>query len=87
MEQLRQSYDARPAAPTILLGALGGVVIAYLLFTDRGRDLRARGERALDTWTNDLSRVNEAMRRVRQVYTEGRSVLAGVIDQTSTDRP
>ena len=88
MEQLRQSFGSnqQSAAPTMLMGAVGGVIIAYLFFTDRGRELCARAETALDTWTRDLARVSDSMRRVHQVYSEGRSALAGALDQTSLGR-
>ena len=60
-------------ASTLVLGAVAGVALGYLYFTDHGRDLRERFEPMIETWVRELNRLRESADRARAIYTEGRA--------------
>jgi hypothetical protein len=73
----RESGGLSPSA-TLALGAVTGLAVGYLFFTDHGRRLLERVEPVVDTWLRELSRLRDTADKARLVYTEGRDSLTGM---------
>ncbi len=71
---------------TLALGAVTGLALGYLFFTDHGRQFRARVEPMLDTWLRELSRLRETADKAHLAYTEGRDSLAAMTRVTHAQR-
>ena len=71
---------------TMLLGAVTGLALGYLFFTDHGRQFRERLEPTLDTWLRELNRLRETADKARLAYTEGRDSLAAMTRVTHARR-
>lgn len=69
---------------TLALGAVTGLALGYLFFTEHGRQFRERVEPMLDTWLRELSRLRDTADKARLAYTEGRDSLAAI---TRTGQP
>jgi len=69
------TFDERPL-PVLLLGAVGGAAIAYLFFTDRGRRLCEWTASTLESSSGHVSRVTDAVRKLQDVYQEGRNLTS-----------
>lgn len=63
---------------TLALGAVTGLALGYLFFTDHGRQFRQRVEPMVDTWLRELSRLRETAEKAHLAYTEGRDSLAAI---------
>jgi hypothetical protein len=63
---------------TLAIGAVAGLAVGYLFFTEHGRQFRERVEPMLDTWMRELSRLRETADKARMAYTEGRDSLAAM---------
>lgn len=74
------------AGATLLLGAVTGVAIGYLFFTDHGRQFRERIEPTLETWLAELSRLRDTAEKARMAYVEGRDSLAAMSRVTHARR-
>ena len=72
---IRNAVGLSPAS-TMAIGAVAGLALGYLYFTDDGRRLRARIEPMLDAWLGELSRVRATADKARLAYTESRDSLA-----------
>ncbi len=76
-----------------IVGAAVGIAVAYLFFTDRGRELRQNLEPTLDRLKDDFVRFQQTAEkfgamandgvRVFQEFTAGRSQVRFVDDTTS----
>ena len=73
----RAHGDLSPGT-TLALGAVTGLAVGYLFFTEHGRRFRERVEPMLDTWLHELSRLRDTAVKARLVYTEGRDSLAAM---------
>jgi hypothetical protein len=71
---------------TLALGAVAGLAVGYLFFTDHGRRFRERIEPALETWLGELSRLRETAEKARMAYVEGRDSLAAMSRVTHARR-
>ena len=71
---------------TMLLGAVTGLALGYLFFTEHGRQFRQRLEPTLDTWLRELNRLRETADKARLAYTEGRDSLAAMTRVTHARR-
>ena len=82
------AYES-PAAPyheagglspttTLALGAVTGLALGYLFFTEHGRRFRERVEPMLDTWLRELSSLRDTADKARLAYTEGRDSLTAM---------
>ena len=71
---------------TMMLGAVTGLALGYLFFTDHGRQFRERLEPTLDTWLRELNRLRETADKARLAYTEGRDSLAAMTRVTHARR-
>lgn len=58
-----------------IVGAVAGGVAGYMLFTDRGRDLRRRLEPAIEDFARELVQMRGTVNRVMGVASDGWSVL------------
>jgi hypothetical protein len=74
------------AGATLVLGAVTGVAIGYLFFTDHGRQFRERIEPTLETWLAELSRLRDTAEKARMAYVEGRDSLAAMSRVTHAPR-
>lgn len=63
---------------TLALGAVAGLAVGYLFFTEHGRQFRERLEPALDTWLRELTRLRETADKARLAYAEGRDSLTAM---------
>ncbi len=63
---------------TLALGAVTGLALGYLFFTEHGRRFRERVEPMLDTWLRELSRLRDTADKARLAYTEGRDSLTAM---------
>ncbi|MBK5298871.1 MAG: YtxH domain-containing protein [Vicinamibacteria bacterium] len=63
---------------TLVLGAVTGLALGYLFFTDHGRQFRERLGPTLDTWLRELSRLRDTADKARLAYAEGRDSLAAM---------
>ena len=84
----RQSAAVVGLSPTttLALGAVVGLAVGYLFFTDHGRQLRERLEPAIDTWLRELSHLRETADKARLAYTEGRDSLTAMARVTHAPR-
>lgn len=57
------------------LGALCGAAVAYLVFTDRGRELRDRIEPAVDDLRRELGRFQKTIEKVGDLANDGLRVV------------
>jgi len=57
------------------LGALCGAAVAYLFFTERGRDLRDRIEPAVDDLRRELARFQKTIEKVGDLANDGMRVM------------
>jgi len=73
-------------ASTMVLGAVTGLALGYLFFTDHGRQFRERLEPTLDTWLRELNRLRDTADKARLAYTEGRDSLAAMTRVTHARR-
>ncbi len=73
-----QASGGLSPSTTLALGAVTGLALGYLFFTDHGRQFRERVEPMLDTWLRELSRLRETADKARLAYTEGRDSLAAM---------
>jgi len=71
---------------TLVLGAVTGLALGYLFFTDHGRQFRERLEPTLDTWLRELNRLRETADKARLAYAEGRDSLAAMTRVTHARR-
>jgi hypothetical protein len=58
-----------------VLGAVCGVAVAYLFFTDRGRELRDRMEPAVDDLKNEFGRFQKTLAKVGDLANDGLRVM------------
>ena len=70
----------------LALGALAGLAVTYLFFTEQGRQFRERLEPTLESWLNELSRLRDTAEKARAAYTEGRDSLAAMSRVTHARR-
>lgn len=56
-------------------GALIGVAVGYLFFTERGRVLRDRMEPAMDDLRNEFGRFQRTIEKVGEMASEGMRVV------------
>jgi len=63
---------------TLALGAVTGLALGYLFFTEHGRRFRERVEPMLDTWLRELSSLRDTADKARLAYTEGRDSLTAM---------
>jgi hypothetical protein len=79
------SLHLSPGA-TLALGAIAGLAVTYLFFTEHGRQFRERLEPTIETWLNELSRLRDTAEKARVAYTEGRDSLAAMSRVTHARR-
>ena len=60
-----------------VLGALAGVAVSYMFFTDEGREWREQAERNLDSLAREAEKLLGAMEQVRSGVAELRGTQAG----------
>ena len=84
----RQTAAVAGLSPTatLALGAIAGLAVGYLFFTDHGRQFRERLEPTLDTWLRELSRLRESADKARLAYAEGRDSLTAMTRVTHAPR-
>jgi gas vesicle protein len=58
-----------------ILGAAAGVVVSYLFFTRRGREMRERVEPAVDGLRHDFARFQETFRKYGDLASQGVRVV------------
>ena len=63
---------------TLALGAVTGLALGYLFFTEHGRRFRERVEPMLDTWLRELSSLRDTADKARLAYNEGRDSLTAM---------
>ena len=78
--------DHSRAVTAAILGAVGGAVAAYLLFTDRGRTLRRELESAIDGTAAELNGLRESVQKTAGLAIDGWKLLTDVIGEGSADR-
>ena len=78
--------DGLSTGVTLALGAVTGLALGYLFFTEHGRQFRTRVEPMLDTWLRELSRLRETADKAHLAYTEGRDSLAAMTRVTHARR-
>lgn len=54
-----------------VLGAAAGVVVSYLFFTQRGRELRDRVEPAVEGLRHDFARFQETFAKYGEIASQG----------------
>jgi hypothetical protein len=59
----------------MVVGAVAGAMAGYMLFTDRGREMRRRAEPALEDFARELLQLRGTVNRAMGVASEGWSVL------------
>ena len=57
------------------LGALCGAAVAYLVFTERGRELRERIEPAVDDLRHEFGRFQKTIAKVGDLANDGMRVM------------
>ncbi|MBI2186765.1 MAG: YtxH domain-containing protein [Acidobacteria bacterium] len=57
------------------IGALCGAAVAYLFFTDRGRELRDRIEPAVDDLRREFGRFQKTIEKVGDLASDGMRVM------------
>jgi hypothetical protein len=73
--------DRSRIALFVLAGAVLGGLAGFLMFTDRGRRLRAELEPHLDEFTRELQQLQEMATHVRRTATESWRRVEHVIDE------
>jgi hypothetical protein len=58
-----------------VVGAVVGAIAGYMLFTDRGRDLRRRLEPTIEDFAHELVELRGTVNRAMGVASQGWSVL------------
>lgn len=58
-----------------MVGALVGVAVSYLFFTERGRDLRERIEPAVDEMRREFTRFQKTIEKVGEMANDGMRVF------------
>lgn len=59
----------------VALGALCGAAVAYLFFTERGRELRERIEPAVDDLRHEFARFQKTIEKVGDLANDGMRVM------------
>ena len=70
----RVSEQSRVMSGT-MVGALVGAAVAYLFFTERGRDLRERIEPAVDEMKREFTRFQKTIEKVGEMANDGMRVM------------
>ena len=65
------------------VGAVAGGIAGYLLFTDRGRELRRRMEPAIEDFARELVQLRGTVNRAMGVASEGWNVLNEALGERS----
>lgn len=65
------------------VGAVAGGIAGYLLFTDRGRELRRRLEPAIEDFARELVQLRGTVNRAMGVASEGWNVLNEALGERS----
>lgn len=76
----------RPVLATIV-GAVVGGVAGYLLFTDRGRELRRQMEPALEDFSRELHSFRGTMQRAAGVANDGWKLLNEALGDGGAQQP
>ena len=79
--------DHSRAVTAAILGAVGGGVAAYLLFTDRGRALRRELEHAIEGTAAELNSLRGAVQKTAGLAIDGWKLLTEAVGEGSADRP
>lgn len=86
-EEEARVTEKQQALVAAAVGAVAGGVAGYMLFTDKGRDLRRRLEPAIEDFARELMQLRGTVSRAAGVATEGWSVLnAALGDRGSSSR-
>jgi hypothetical protein len=59
----------------IVVGGVAGAIAGYMIFTDRGRDLRRRLEPAIEDFAHELVELRGTVNRAMGVASQGWHVL------------
>jgi hypothetical protein len=65
------------------VGAVAGGIAGYMLFTDRGRELRRRLEPAIEDFARELVQLRSTINRAMGVASEGWGVLNETLGERS----
>jgi hypothetical protein len=79
--------DNSRAIAAAVLGAVGGAVVGYLLFTDRGRALRRELESAIEGTTAEFNSLRSAVQKTADLATEGWKLLNDAVGEVSAEPP
>jgi hypothetical protein len=78
--------DRTRLAIGIGLGALAGGFVSYLLFTERGRQMRDQLEPGLEQLVSEVQRLGAAFERTRRAVSEGLGQLSHVASESDVPR-
>ena len=80
------SDQSRAIAATVL-GAVGGAVVGYLLFTDRGRALRRELETAIEGTTAEFNSLRSSVQNTVDLASEAWKLLNEAVGEVSAEPP
>jgi hypothetical protein len=78
--------DHSRAVTAAILGAVGGAVAAYLLFTDRGRALRRDLESVVDGTAAELNSLRSAVQKTAGLASDGWKLLTDALGESADRR-
>jgi hypothetical protein len=67
--------DHSQAVATAVVGAVGGAIVAYLLFTDKGRKLRRELETVIEETAGELNNLRITVQKASDFALEGWKLL------------
>lgn len=73
--------EKQQAVVAAMVGAVAGGIAGYMLFTERGRDLRRRLEPAIEDFAHELVQLRGTVNRAVGVASEGWNVLNAAIGE------
>jgi hypothetical protein len=85
-EEVRVS-DHSQAITAAIVGAVSGAVVAYLLFTDKGRKLRRELEGVLEDTAAELNSLRATVEKTADLAIEGWKLLNDAIGESEPQPP
>ncbi|HUR34771.1 MAG TPA: hypothetical protein VM032_13305 [Vicinamibacterales bacterium] len=79
--------DRQRAIVAAVVGGVAGGIAGYMLFTERGRDLRRRIEPALEDFARELLELRGTVNRALNVASQGWSVLNDALGERTGSTP
>jgi hypothetical protein len=77
--------DRQRGIVAAVVGAVAGAMAGYMLFTDRGRELRRRLEPALEDFAHELVQLRGTVNRAMGVASQGWNVLNEAMGDRGSD--